>query len=129
MYISNAEHRILRTSSDIFFAILGHRRHKNMMSGKHHILFFLVGLTCGFFLQSDAASRLNVNLKIDVNGKTVIDQSLPTSKLFRFLLMVLYKNYTYNKSTFVAEVAYDYLFFRHTKERTQVYGFKHRIWS
>ena len=61
-----------------------------MMSGKHHTLFFLVGLTCGFFLQSDAASLLDVNLKIDVNGKTVIDQSLPTSKLFRFLLMVLY---------------------------------------
>ena len=74
------------------FAILGHQRHKDMMSGKHHTLFFLVGLTCGFFLQSDAASLLNVNLKIDVNGKTVIDQSLPTSKLFRFLLMVSNKN-------------------------------------
>ena len=78
-----------------FLAILGHRRHKDMMSGKHHTLFFLVGLTCAFFLQSDAASVLNVNLKIDVNGKTAIDQSFPTSKLFRFLLMVLYKNYTY----------------------------------
>merc|ERR1719418_117728 len=49
-----------------------------MMSGKHHTLFFLVGLTYGFFLRSDAASLLNVNLKIDVNGKTAIDQSLPT---------------------------------------------------
>ena len=65
-----------------------------MMPGKHHTLPFLLGLTCGFFLKSDAASVSNVNLKIDVNGKTVIDQSYPTSKLFRFLLMVLYRNYT-----------------------------------
>ena len=64
------------------FAILGHRQ--RMMPGKHHTLLFLVGLTCGFFLQSDAASVSNVNLKIDVNGKTVIDQSYPTSKLLNF---------------------------------------------
>ena len=67
-----------------FFAILGHRRHKDMMPGKHQTLLFLVGLTCGFFVQSDAASVSNVNLKIDVNGKTVIDQSYPTSKLSNF---------------------------------------------
>ena len=77
MYVS-------KTSSDLyslFISIPGHRRHKDMMPGKHYTLLFLVGITCGFFLQSDAASVSNVNLKIDVNGKTVIDQSYPTSKL------------------------------------------------
>ena len=52
-----------------------------MMPGKDHIFLFLVGLMCGFFLQSDAVPVSNVNLKIEVNGKTVIDQSYPTSKL------------------------------------------------
>ena len=56
-----------------------------MMPGRHHILSSLAGLMCGFFLESDSLSLLNVNLKVDVDEITVIDQSYPVSKLLNFL--------------------------------------------
>ena len=57
------------------------------MPGKHYILHFFVGLICGFFFESDAASLLNITIKVDVNEKTAIDQSYPTGKLIRSVSM------------------------------------------
>ena len=51
------------------------------MLGKHHALCLVVGLLCGSFLKSNAASSVGINLKVDVNGKTVIDRSIPNGKL------------------------------------------------
>ena len=59
------------------------------MPGKHYILHFFVGLICGFFLESDAASLLNITIKIDVNERRAIDQSYPTGKLIRSVSMVI----------------------------------------
>ena len=52
------------------------------MPGKHYVLSFVVGLLWGTFLESNAKSSLGINLKIDVNGKTVIDKSIPNGNLF-----------------------------------------------
>ena len=71
------------------FVILAYRHHKDMMPGTYYILHFFVGLICGFFLESDAASLLNITIKIDVNEKTAIDQSYPTGKLIRSVSMVI----------------------------------------
>ena len=89
-----------------------------MMPARHHLLSSLAGLMCGFFLESDSLSLLNVNLKVDVDGITVIDQSYPVSKLIRLVLSILYRS----RNTFIAEVAYNCLFFRITEETTQVDG-------
>ena len=51
------------------------------MPGKHHVLSLVVGLLCCSFLASNAASSVGINLKVDVNGKTVIDKSIPNGKL------------------------------------------------
>ena len=59
------------------------------MAGKHYVLHFFVGPICGFFLESDAASLLNITIKVDVNGKMAIDQSYPTGKLIRSVSMVI----------------------------------------
>ena len=60
-----------------------------MMPGKHYILHFFGGLICGFFLESDAASLLNITIKVDVNEKTAIDQSYPTGKLIRSVSIII----------------------------------------
>ena len=91
-----------------------------MMPGKHHILLSLVGLMCGFFLESDSLSLSNVNLKVDVDEITVIDQSYPVSKLISLVLSILYRT----TCTFIAEVAHNCLFFRITEETTQVDGIR-----
>ena len=62
-----------------------------MMPGRHHILSSLAGLMCGFFLESDSLSLSNVNLKVDVDEITVIDQSYPVSKLISLVLSILYR--------------------------------------
>ena len=54
----------------------------DFMPGKHYVLSFVVGLLWGTFLESNAKSSLGINLKIDVNGKTVIDKSIPNGNLF-----------------------------------------------
>ena len=59
------------------------------MPGKHYILNFFGGLICGFFLESDAASLLNITIKVDVNEKTAIDQSYPTGKLIRSVSIII----------------------------------------
>ena len=92
-----------------------------MMPGKHHILWSLVGLMCGFFLESDSLSLSNVNLKVDVDEITAIDQSYPVSKLISLVLSILYRSHT---CTFIAEVAHNCLFFRITEETTQVDGIR-----
>ena len=71
-----------------------------MMPRKHDILSFLVGLTCVFFLESDSLSLLNVNLKVDVDEITAIDQSYPVSKLISLVLSILYRiqNYIHCRS-------------------------------
>ena len=66
-----------------------------MMPGKHHILSSLAGLICSFFLESDSLSLLNVNLKVDVDEMTVIDQSYPVSKLIRLVLSILYRSHNF----------------------------------
>ena len=73
-----------------------------MMPGRHHLLSPLAGLMCGFFLESDSLSLLNVSLKVDVDEITVIDQSYPVSKLIRLVLSILYRSHT---CAFIAEVA------------------------
>ena len=60
-----------------------------MMPARHHLLTSLAGLMCGFFLESDSLSLLNVNLKVDVDEITVIDQSYPVSKLIKLVLSIL----------------------------------------
>ena len=65
------------------------------MPGKHYILNFFGGLICGFFLESDAASLLNITIKVDVNEKTAIDQSYPTGKLIIFNTFLFCKYYFY----------------------------------
>ena len=90
-----------------------------MMPGKHHILLSLARLMCGFFLESDSLSLSNVNLKVDVDEITVIDQSYPVSKLISLVLSILYRIHT-----FIAEVAHNCLFFRITEETTQVDGIR-----
>ena len=62
-----------------------------MMPGTHYILLSLVGLMCGFFLESDSLSLSNVNLKVDVDEIMVIDQSYPVSKLISLVLSILYR--------------------------------------
>ena len=52
------------------------------MLGKHHLLSFVVGLFWGAFQESNATSSLGINLKVDVNGKTVVDKSIPNGKLY-----------------------------------------------
>ena len=77
------------------FVILAYRHHKDMMPGKHYILHFFGGLICGFVLESDATSLLNITIKVDVNEKTVIDQSYQTGKLIRFNTFLFCKYYFY----------------------------------
>ena len=91
-----------------------------MMPGKHHILSSLAGLICCFFLESDSLSLLNVNLKVDVDEMTAIDQSYPVSKLIRLVLSILYRT----TCTFIAEVAHNCIFFRITEETTQDDGIR-----
>ena len=52
------------------------------MTGKHPVLSLAVGLLCGSFFESNAAGSVGINLKVDVNGKTVIDKSIPNGKLY-----------------------------------------------
>ena len=70
-----------------FLVIIAYRHHKDMTLGKHYISHFFGGLICGFFLELDAASLLNITIKVDVNEKTAIDQSYPTGKLIRSVSM------------------------------------------
>ena len=90
-----------------------------MIPEKHYLLTSLAGIMCGFFLESDSLSLLNVNLKVDVDEITVIDQSYPVSKLIRLVLSILYRS-----QNFIAEVARNCLFFRITEETTQVDGIR-----
>ena len=60
-----------------------------MIPGKHYILHFFAGIICGFFLELDAASLVNITIKVDVNEKTAIDQSYPTGRLIRSVSTVI----------------------------------------
>ena len=71
------------------------------MPGKHHVLSFVVGLFWGAFLESNATSSLGINLKVDVNGKTVVDKSIPNGKLCytrHFLFHMIKINTHFHKS-------------------------------
>ena len=70
--------------------ILGHFN-KGFMGKKHQILFLAVVLSCDIFLDSEAASALDVNLRVDVNGKTVIDESYTEGKFVIYILVILYR--------------------------------------
>ena len=63
------------------FVISRYKVYTDFMPGKHHVLSFVVGLFWGAFLESNATSSLGINLKVDVNGKTVVDKSIPNGKL------------------------------------------------
>ena len=65
-----------------------------MIPEKHYLLTSLAGIMCGFFLESDSLSLLNVNLKVDVDEITVIDQSYPVSKLIKLVLSILNRSQT-----------------------------------
>ena len=68
------------------------------MAKKHQILFLAVVLSCYIFLDSEAASALDVNLRVDVNGKTVIDESYTEGKFVIYLLVILYRGkISYNR--------------------------------
>ena len=71
-------------------SILGHCN-KVFMAKMHQILFLAVVLSCDIFLDSEAASALDVNLRVDVNGKTVIDESYTEGKFFVYVLVILYR--------------------------------------
>ena len=60
------------------------------MPGKHPVLSLAVGLLCGSFLESNAAGSVGINLKVDVNGKTVIDRSIPNGKLYYTTYFLIY---------------------------------------
>ena len=80
------------------------------MPGKHHVLSLVVGLLCGSFLESNAASSVGINLKVDVNGKTVIDRSIPNGKLYYTTYFLIYRiNTCFHKLDKVTHVA---LYFR-----------------
>ena len=59
------------------------------MAKKHPILFLAVVLSCDIFIDSEAASALDVNIKVDVNGKTVIDESYTEGKFVIYGLLIL----------------------------------------
>ena len=61
------------------------------MAKKHQILFLVIVLSCDIFLDSEAASALDVNLRVDVNGKTVIDESYTEGKFVIYVLVILYR--------------------------------------
>ena len=61
------------------------------MAKTHQILFLAVVLSCDIFLDSEAASALDVNLRVDVNGKTVIDESYTEGKFVIYVLVILYR--------------------------------------
>ena len=71
-------------------SILGHFN-KGFMAKKHQILFLAVVLSCDIFLGSEATSALDVNLRIDVNGKTVIDESYTEGKFVIYVVVILYR--------------------------------------
>ena len=82
------------------------------MLGKHHLLSFVVGLFWGAFQESNATSSLGINLKVDVNGKTVVDKSIPNGKLCytrHFLFHMIKINTYFHKSYKVTHVR---IFFR-----------------
>ena len=80
-------------------SILGHFN-KGFMGKKHQILFLAVVLSCDIFLDSEAASALDVNLRVDVNGKTVIDESYTEGKFVIYVLVILYRGISsYNGQT------------------------------
>ena len=78
------------------FVVLNHRHCRDMMPGRHYILHFFVGLIFSLFLELDAVSLLNITIEVNVNEKTAIDQSYPTGKLIRHVLMVIYIVYSNN---------------------------------
>ena len=69
-------------------SILGHFN-KGSMAKTHQISFLSVVLSCDIFLDSEAASALDVNLRVDVNGKTVIDESYTEGKFAMYVLVIL----------------------------------------
>ena len=68
-------------------SMLGHFN-RGFMAKKHQILFLAVVLSCDMFLESEAASALDVNVKVDVNGKTVIDESYTEGKFVIYGLLI-----------------------------------------
>ena len=72
----------------LHYSILGHFN-KVFMAKKHQILFLALVLSCDIFLDSEAASALDVNLRVDVNGKTVIDESYTEGKFVIYGLLIL----------------------------------------
>ena len=71
------------------------------MAKKHPILFLAVVLSCDIFLDSEAASALDVNLRVDVNGETVIDESYTKGKFVTYVLVILYRGMTTVDSSFI----------------------------
>ena len=74
-------------------SILGHCN-KGFMAKRHQILFLAVVLSCDMFLESEAASALDVNIKVNVNGKTVIDESYTEGKFVIYGLLILCRGKT-----------------------------------
>ena len=75
-------------------SILGHFNKGFMAKKQHQILFLAVVLSCDIFIDSEAASALDVNLRVDVNGETVIDESYTKSKFVTYVLVILYRGIT-----------------------------------
>ena len=81
---------IERSMISLHYSILGHFN-KGFMAKKHQILFLALVLSCDIFLDSEAASALNISLRVDVNDKTILDESYTEGKFFAYVLVILYR--------------------------------------
>ena len=64
----------------LLYEAFAHLR-KYVMSVVYHIFVFGIGLAFDLLSKVDATSFLDVNIKIDVNEKTVVDESYPRGRL------------------------------------------------
>ena len=51
------------------------------MSPDYHIFVFAIGLAFNYLIEIGAASFLEVNITIDVNEKTIVDESYPRGRI------------------------------------------------
>ena len=51
------------------------------MSPDYHIFVFGIGLAFNYLIEIGAASFLEVNITIDVNEKTIVDESYPRGRI------------------------------------------------
>merc|ERR1712001_682637 len=54
------------------------------MSPDYHIFVFGIGLAFNYLIEIGAASFLEVNITIDVNEKTIVDESYPRDYIPKF---------------------------------------------